>query len=96
MAKASARPRLGWEQLPETSRRIYLALAEGDQQRARLLHQHDQRPRGRGRRVGTAAAAAPAEPPARDLRGFVARGSRLVPRDMAAAEAWKRRQARGT
>jgi hypothetical protein len=26
--------------------------------------------------------------------GFVARGGRLVPREMAAAEAWKRRQAR--
>jgi hypothetical protein len=30
----------------------------------------------------------------RDLRGFVTRGGRLVPREMAAAEAWKRRQAR--
>lgn len=96
MAKASARPRLGWEQLPESSQRIYLALAEGDPQRARQLHQRDQQPRGRRRRAGGATAAktvkAPGAP-ARDLRGFVARGRRLVPRDMAAAEAWKRRQA---
>ncbi|HEX8134860.1 MAG TPA: hypothetical protein VF880_15700 [Actinomycetes bacterium] len=93
MAKASARPRLGWEQLPESSQRIYLALAEGDPQRARQLHEHDQRPRGR-RRAGGVTAAAAAKAPARDLRGFVARGRRLVPRDMADAEAWKRRQAR--
>jgi hypothetical protein len=94
MAKASARPRLGWEQLPESSQRIYLALAEGDPQRARLLHQRDQQPRVRRRRVRAAAAAKQPQPPSRDLRGFVARGRRLVPRDMAAAEAWKRRQAR--
>ena len=94
MAKASARPRLGWEQLPESSQRIYLALAEGDPQRARQLHQRDQQPRGRRRRhVRGAVAAAPAKAPTRDLRGFVARGRRLVPREMAAAEAWKRRQA---
>ena len=99
MAKASARPRLGWEQLPESSQRIYLALAEGDPQRARQLHQRDQQPRGRRRRAGGTSAAkavkavkAPGAP-ARDLRGFVARGRRLVPGDMAAAEAWKRRQA---
>jgi hypothetical protein len=92
MAKASARPRLGWEQLPESSQRIYLALAEGDPQRARQLHQRDQQPRGR-RRPGGATAAKAAKAPARDLRGFVARGRRLVPSDMAAAEAWKRRQA---
>lgn len=95
MAKASTRPRLGWEQLPESSQRIYLALTEGDPQRARQLHQRDQQPRGRRRRVpGAVAAAAPAKAPARDLRGFVARGRGLVPRDMASAEAWKRRQAR--
>jgi hypothetical protein len=95
MAKASARPRLAWEQLPESSQRIYLALAEGDQQRARRLHEQDQRPRARPpRRRRPAAAAATAERPGRDLRGFVARGRRLVPREMADAEAWKRRQAR--
>jgi hypothetical protein len=94
MAKASARPRLGWEQLPESSQRIYLALAEGDPQRARQLHQRDQQPRGRRRRAGGAVTAAPAKAPTRDLRGFVARGRRLVPTDMADAEAWKRRQAR--
>jgi hypothetical protein len=94
MTKASARPRLGWDQLPESSQRIYLALAEGDPQRARQLHQRDQQPRGRRRRAGGAAVAKAPEAPARDLRGFVARGRRLVPRDMAAAEAWKRRQAR--
>jgi hypothetical protein len=94
MAKASARPRLGWEELPESSQRIYLALAEGDPQRARQLHERDQQPRDRRRRARGAAAAAPARAPTRDLRGFVARGRRLVPRDMAAAEAWKRRQAR--
>jgi len=94
MAKASARPRLAWEQLPDSSQRIYLALAEGDQQRAQQLHEHDQRPRGRRRRTGDAVAAAAAGAPTRDLRGFVGRGGRLVPREMAAAEAWKRRQAR--
>jgi hypothetical protein len=94
MAKASARPRLGWEQLPESSQRIYLALAEGDPQRARQLHERDQRPRGRRRRAGGAAVAKAPRPLTRDLRGFVARGRRLVPRDMADAEAWKRRQAR--
>jgi hypothetical protein len=93
MAKASARPRPEWEQLPDSGQRIYLALAEGDQQRARQIYQHDQRPRGR-RRGGGGVAAAAAERPTRDLRGFVARGGRLVPREMAAAEAWKRRQAR--
>jgi hypothetical protein len=94
MAKATARPRLGWEQLPESSQRIYLALAEGDPQRAQELHQRDQQPRGRRRRAGGAKAAKAPKAPARDLRGFVARGRRLVPREMAAAEAWKRRQAR--
>jgi hypothetical protein len=39
MAKAGARRRPSWEQLPDSSQRIYLALAEGDQQRARQLHQ---------------------------------------------------------
>ena len=92
MAKASARPRRAWEQLPDSSQRIYLALAEGDQQRAQQLHEQDQQPRGRQRRRATRAAAAP--PPTRDLRGFVDRDGRLVPREMAAAEAWKRRQAR--
>jgi hypothetical protein len=93
MAKASARPRLGWEQLPESSQRIYLALAEGDPQRARQLHQRDQQPRGRRRRASGSTAAKVPGAPARDLRGLVARGRRLVPSDMAAAEAWKRRQA---
>jgi hypothetical protein len=96
MAKASARPRLAWEQLPESSQRIYLALAEGDLDRARRLHERDQqpaaRPRRRARRAVPAAKAKP--PPGRDLRGFVARGRRMVPREMADAEAWKRRQAR--
>jgi hypothetical protein len=92
MAKASARPRRAWEQLPDSSQRIYLALAEGDQQRAQQLYEQDQQPRGRQRRRATRAAAAP--PPTRDLRGFVDRDGRLVPREMAAAEAWKRRQAR--
>jgi hypothetical protein len=87
---SSSRPRPGWEQLPESGQRIHLALAEGDRQ----LYQHDQRPRGRRRRVGGGVAAAAAGRPNRDLRGFVARGGRLVPREMAAAEAWKRRQAR--
>ena len=68
MAKASARPRLAWEQLPDSSQRIYLALAEGDQQRAQQLHEHDQRPRGRRRRIGDAVAAAAAGPPTRDAR----------------------------
>jgi hypothetical protein len=96
MAKASARPRLAWEQLPESSQRIYLALAEGDQQRARQLHEQDQQPTARPRRrAGRAVPAAKAKPPpARDLRGFVARGRRMVPREMADAEEWKRRQAR--
>lgn len=97
MAKASARPRLAWEQLPESSQRIYLALAEGDPERARQLHERDQQPatRPRPRRAGRAVPAAKAKPPpGRDLRGFVARGRRLVPREMADAEAWKRRQAR--
>jgi hypothetical protein len=96
MAKASARPRLAWEQLPESSQRIYLALAEGDLDRARQLHERDQQPAARPRRrAGRAVPAAKAKPPpGRDLRGFVARGRRLVPREMADAEAWKRRQAR--
>jgi hypothetical protein len=98
MAKASARPRLAWEQLPESSQRIYLALAEGDLERARQLHERDQQPATRPRprrRAGRAVPAARAKPPpGRDLRGFVARGRRLVPREMADAEAWKRRQAR--
>jgi hypothetical protein len=105
MAKASARP--SWEQLSDSSRRIYLALAEGDQQRARQLFEQDQRrprrgarrPRPERARAGAAAKppappAPPAPPPGRDLRGFVDRRGRLVPPEMAAAEAWKRRQAR--
>jgi hypothetical protein len=100
MAKAAARARLTWEQLPESSQRIYLALAEGDPQRARQLHDQDQQPRARRRRrAGRAVPAAkakppPKPPPTRDLRGFVALGGRMVPREMADAEAWKRRQAR--
>jgi hypothetical protein len=95
MAKAGARPRPSWEQLPDSSQRIYLALAEGDQQRARQLHQQDQQPRGRQRRrPGRVQAAAASKPPIRDLWGFVVRGRRLEPREMAAAEAWKRRQTR--
>jgi hypothetical protein len=97
MAKASGRPRPEWEQLPGSGQRIYLALAEGDLERARQLYQHDQRPRGR-RRAGGGAKATPAtvaaKRPGRDLRGFVGRDGRLVPPEMAAAEAWKRRQAR--
>jgi hypothetical protein len=98
MAKASARPRPEWEQLPDSGQRIYLALAEGDLDRARELYRHDQRaprPRGRRRRAGggVKAVAAPRRP-GRDLRGFVDRDGRLVPPEMAAAEAWKRRQAR--
>ncbi|HYY82143.1 MAG TPA: hypothetical protein VFD04_23600 [Actinomycetes bacterium] len=95
MAKASAQP--SWEQLSDSSQRIYLALAEGDQQRARQLFEQDQRrPRRGARRPRRArSAAARAEPPpGRDLRGFVVRRGRLVPPEMAAAEAWKRRQAR--
>jgi hypothetical protein len=95
MAKASARPRRAWEQLPDSSQRIYLALAEGDQQRAQQLYEQDQQPHGRQRRRPAGATrAAAAAPPNRDLRGFVDRDGRLVPREMAAAEAWKRRQAR--
>jgi hypothetical protein len=101
MAKASARPRPEWEQLPDSGQRIYLALAEGDVDRARQLYQHDQhdqRPRGRRRRGGGGAKATKttvaARRPGRDLRGFVDRDGRLVPPEMAAAEAWKRRQAR--
>jgi hypothetical protein len=100
MAKVAARARLTWEQLPESSQRIYLALAEGDPQRARQLHDQDQQPRARRRRrAGRAVPAVKAKPPAkppptRDLRGFVALGGRMVPREMADAEAWKRRQAR--
>jgi hypothetical protein len=93
MAKMSVRPRPEWEQLPDSGQRIYLALAEGDLERARQLYQRDQRPRGR-RRAGGGAAAAAAQRPRRDLRGFVARGDRLEPPEMAEAEAWKRRQAR--
>jgi hypothetical protein len=98
MAKASARPRPEWDQLPDSGQRIYLALAEGDLDRARQLYQHDQRdqrPRGRRRRAGGGVkAAAAARRPGRDLRGFVDRDGRLVPPEMAEAEAWKRRQAR--
>jgi hypothetical protein len=99
MAKAGARPRPEWEQLPDSGQRIYLALAEGDLERARELYRRDQpapRPRGRrrGRATTAAAAAAAATRPARDLRGFVDRGGRLVPPEMADAEAWKRQQAR--
>jgi hypothetical protein len=96
MAKVAARARLTWEQLPESSQRIYLALAEGDPQRARQLHDQDQQPRARRRRrAGRAVPAVKAKPPpTRDLRGFVALGDRMVPREMADAEAWKRRQAR--
>ena len=43
MAKASPRPRPEWEQLPDSGQRIYLALAEGNLQRARQLYQHDLR-----------------------------------------------------
>jgi hypothetical protein len=96
MAKAGARPE--WEQLPDSGQRIYLALAEGDLDRARELYQRDQRaprPRGRRRRAGGGVkAAAAARRPGRDLRGFVDRDGRLVPPEMAEAEAWKRRQAR--
>jgi hypothetical protein len=96
MAEASARPRPGWEQLPDATQRIYLALAEGDQRRAHELYERDQqRPRRRPRRrAGRSRTGAAPKPPARDLGGFVARGRRLVPPEMAAAEAWKRRQAR--
>jgi hypothetical protein len=99
MAKAGAQPRPEWEQLPDSGQRIYLALAEGDLDRARELYQRDQRaasPRRPRRRAGGSvrAAAAAAERPGRDLRGFVDRDGRLVPPEMAEAEAWKRRQAR--
>jgi hypothetical protein len=96
MAKAGARPRPEWEQLPDSGQRIYLALAEGDLDRARELYQRDQRPRGRHRRRagGGGKATVAARRPGRDLRGFVDRDGRLVPPEMAAAEAWKRRQAR--
>lgn len=98
MAKAGARPRPEWGQLPDSGQRIYLALAEGDLERARELYARDRRaPRPRRRRRSghaTAGTAATAARPARDLRGFVDRGGRLVPPEMADAEAWKRRQAR--
>jgi hypothetical protein len=117
MAKAGAQPRPEWEQLPDSGQRIYLALAEGDLDRARELYQHDQRaprprrrPRRRagggaktttaaaggrrGRAGGGAKTTVAAKRPTRDLRGFVDRDGRLVPREMAEAEAWKRRQAR--
>jgi hypothetical protein len=120
MAKASAQPqRPEWEQLPDSGQRIYLALAEGDLERARQLYQGDQRPRSRPRRragggakptgakatgakttkatgakATGAKATVAARRPTRDLRGFVASGDRLEPPEMAAAEAWKRRQAR--
>jgi hypothetical protein len=97
MAKAGARPRPEWEQLPDSGQRIYLALAEGDLERARELYARDQRtPRPRRRRRGgpATAAAAIATRPARDLRRFVDRDGRLVPPEMADAEAWKREQAR--
>ena len=42
MAKAGAGPRPEWEQLPDSGQRIYLALAEGDLERARQLYQGDQ------------------------------------------------------
>jgi hypothetical protein len=93
MAKASVRPRPSWEELSDSSQRIYLALAEGDQQRARQLHQQDQQPRRRRRRRPRPGKDTTApKPPSRDLQGFVVRGRRLEPREMAAAEAWKRRQ----
>ena len=109
MAKVGARPRPEWEQLPDSGQRIYLALAEGDLERARQLYQGDQRPRSRPRRragggakatkatgakATGAKATVAARRPTRDLRGFVARGDRLEPAEMAAAEAWKRRRAR--
>jgi hypothetical protein len=96
MAETSARPRPAWEQLPDGTQRIYLALAEGDQRRAHELYERDQqRPRRRPRRrAGRSRTTAAATRPARELGGFVARGGRLVPPEMAAAEAWKRRQAR--
>jgi hypothetical protein len=102
MAKAGAQPRPEWDQLPDSGQRIYLALAEGDLERARELYQRDQRgqraPRPRRRRragrATAAAAAAKATRPARDLRRFVDRGGRLVPPEMDDAEAWKRQQAR--
>jgi hypothetical protein len=53
MAKASTQPRPSWEQLSDSSQRIYLALAEGDQQRARQLYQQDQPQRRRQRRRAT-------------------------------------------
>jgi hypothetical protein len=95
MAKASTQPRPSWEQLSDSSQRIYLALAEGDQQRARQLYQQDQPPRRRQRRRATRVqpTAAP-KAAARDLRGFVVRGRRWEPQEMADAEAWKRRQRR--
>ena len=90
MTKAGPRP--SWEQLADSAQRIYLALAEGDERRARQLHDQERdRPRRRRPRPTRAPAA---DRPARDLRGFVPLGRRLVPRDMAAAEAWKRQQAR--
>jgi hypothetical protein len=95
MAKATARPRPAWEELPDSAQWIYLALAEGEVVRARQLYDHDQRPPARRpRRAGGGAPAAAAGRPGRDLRGFVERRGRLEPREMAAAEAWKRRQAR--
>jgi hypothetical protein len=96
MAEASAQPRPAWELLPDGTQRIYLALAEGDQRRAHELYERDQQraPRRPRRRAGRSRTTAAATPPARELGGFVARGSRLVPPEMAAAEAWKRRQAR--
>jgi hypothetical protein len=95
MAKANARPPPSWEQLSDSSQRIYLALAEGDQRRAMQLHQQDQQPRGRQRRrARRVQATAKPKPPTRDLRGFVVRGRRWEPREMGAAEAWKRRQTR--
>jgi hypothetical protein len=95
MAKASTQPRPSWEQLSDSSQRIYLALAEGDQQRARQLYQQDQPQRRRQRRRATRVQPnAVPKAAARDLRGFVVRGRRWEPQEMADAEAWKRRQRR--
>jgi hypothetical protein len=95
-ASGSAPP--SWEALPDSTRRIYLALAEGDEEQARQLLTGDRqtaatrraRPRPRGRR------AQPRTSSARtlDLRGFVERREgRFEPAEMRAAEAWKRRMA---
>jgi len=94
MARRGARPRLAWEELADAAQGVYLALADGDEARARGLHAADRQTPTRStrpRKPRTAAAAPAAVGPG----GFVERqAGRFEPSEMRAAEAWKRRRAR--